>query len=120
MRDIIVNQNNNIKLRCIDEQDVIDIRKYIKLFKTDESINTEFENRFKINITSIVAFGGTDDVSVNLLRDIIPKRCQDEYICYIVPEPLIVMHEDIKSSWHCLLLKCGKPKNVIIYKDGKK
>ncbi len=120
MRDIVVNETNNIKIRCIDENDVIDIRNYIRMFKTDESITKEFKNRFGIDLKSIIAFGDTEDVPKGLLKDIIPKVKQQEYQCYLIPKPLIVIHEDLGSSWNCLLLKCGKPKNVIIYRDGKK
>lgn len=119
MREIIVHQVNNIKMKAIDEEDVKDIRKYIIIFKKDPTISKEFKNRFKISIETLIAFGKTDKVSTNILRDIIPKLENGEYKCYLVPKPLIVMHEDLQSSWSCLLLKCGNPKHVMIYKDGQ-
>ncbi len=118
MRDVVVNETNNILIRRIDENDVIDIRNYIRMYKTDQSIEVEFKNRFGIKLKSLIAFGNTDDVTGTLLKDIIPKVRQDEYCCYLVEKPLIVMHQDLKSSWNCLLLKCGNPKNVIIYRNG--
>jgi len=119
MRDILVNSIHNIKIKPIDEEDVDAIRNYIRMFKQDKSITKEFRNRFNIDLKSLIAFGDTKDVSTSLLREIIPKLKNGEFLCYIVPKPLIVMHEDLTSSWNCLLLKCGKPKYVIIYKDGQ-
>ena len=119
MRDFIVNEQNNYKLKRIDEEDVDAIRNYIRIYKKDESITTEFYNRFKLQLTSIIAYGDTENVKPELLKAIIPKLNQNEYVCYVTPKPLIVMHEDVRSSWNCLLLKCGKPEYIIIYKDGK-
>ncbi len=118
MRDVVVNETNNILIRNIDENDVVDIRNYVRMFKTDKSIEAEFVNRFKIKLKNVIAFGDTADVSTTLLKDIIPKVRQDEFCCYLIEKPLIVMHQDLKSSWNCLLLKCGNPKYVIIYRNG--
>ncbi len=117
----VVNQDAKIYIRIIDDDDLAIIKEAIqnhKSTKYEDMIST----RFGITLTKIICYGESDTMTRNILNNIIPSysnklltKTVKMYHCFVNGSPSIIMHEDVVSSWNCLMTKLNNPKLVVIY-----
>ena len=122
--DILVNKDANIYMRKITEQERNYIRLAIVNHHNGSKLRDEFILKFGFSIKQIIAFGDTNKISYDLLKQIIPETgklpgvprpIHGSYQCYAVKNPSIVLHEDRQASWNCLLQMTSNPEFVVIY-----
>lgn len=130
MKKILVNDllDYNIYLIGISEEENGFVKEIARDYKAGKKRFAEFLNRFNIDLNNVLAYGETSDVSHKLLDNIIPQTRyplaprpkMNSYHCYATNSPSIVMHEDLKSSWKCLMTMVNNPEYVLIYKEERK
>lgn len=140
--EFLVNEPANIYIRSISEEDETNIRNIaVEYTKNKKKATTDFKKLFGVDITHVIAFGETERVNSKILNKIIPdtsvdrqihksyesprielsnstvanKKYGKQYKCYAIPTPSIIMHEDIRSSWNCLMSVLNRPDRVLIY-----
>lgn len=141
-KEVLVNRPANIYLQVISEEQTRTIKDIAVDFKSNkERADSSFKELFGVTIKNVIAFGRTDKVSSQMLNKIIPdvdrdrqvdrsheiprielsastiknKKYGSQYKCYAVPTPSVIMHEDIRSSWNCLMSVVNHPEYVLIY-----
>lgn len=117
---------NMIKITESESKHVSELK--VKYKKENQTIAMEqFEKLFGFQISRIVAHGSTKDVSLSFLRSIIPqahyklqpRHISGSYRCYAKKEnetTNLVLHENVESSWSCLMSVTGRPDYVLLYK----
>lgn len=78
----------------------------------------QFKKTYNIDVKHIVAMGESN-APVNILRDVLQYDKLYGYNCYAIPNPtgLVKLHEDVRSSWNCLMAVMGAPKLLIMFKE---
>ena len=104
----------------------------------DSNIKNEeyIKDNFGIIDTDIITYGDTSEISDKILGKIISQvttehkifninvnrssiELRKHYECFVVKDyhkRYVPIHEDLKSSWNCILAKYHNPKYVLIYK----
>lgn len=123
------NSDYDICVIPISDEDNEFIEQIVADYKKGNKRYSDFIKRFNISLLDVIAFGETNDISYKTLGEIIPEerypmaaRVRENgrtYRCYANPNPSIVMHEDLKSAWKCLLSTLSNPDYLIVYKDHK-
>ena len=138
MAEILINEKSNVWCKPITEEDVEYIRKCRQIIKdiddnrsikekekAKEPIYDGFKRKLGIKYKSIIVFGSTENKpDRKFLNKIIPvddKGRKNEnnhsvYKCFVIDHvSTVVLHEDMGSSWNCLMTKINKPKCLIVY-----
>jgi len=122
MKPIKLNDDETYIMSITEPQYNI-IEDVIKI-KSKSERDEEFNKHFNMSINCMIAYGETSDVDTSLLRVLIPEETypmqprarHKSYKCYANSKPSIVMHEDLASSWNCLMSVMNNPKYCLIYK----
>jgi len=120
-REFEVNDVVNMIVITEDENNLI--KTLIKDYGNKQN-QEQFKKLFNTEISRTVMFGSTDDVTISSLRSIIPtvnyrlmpRHESGSYRCYANENPSIILHENVESSWNCLMQVSGRPQYVLIYK----
>jgi hypothetical protein len=117
--------NEQLKLYCsaLTQKELEDIELMCSSYnnETKKRIEKSILEKYNIHIVNIKLLGKTDEVSNMTLAKLIPivsyamRSGVNQYKCYVIETPSIVMHEDAKSSWKCILTKLEHPEYAIIY-----
>lgn len=123
-KHIVINPHTKINMIVLTEEEVEHIRSIVdRLKKGCDQCTKEFQDKYGIPPRNVLSFGDTSSVSVTLLNKIIPKHNYTSaprpkigsFHCYVVHDPTIVLHEDVFSSWNCLMHSASNPKFILIF-----
>lgn len=123
---ITINEDKGIYLIKLDTELYLFVKEIVDDYKQGNIRNYEFENVFGFNIKQILSYGDPKEISKKLLDFIIPHHKQQlttkdgrhSYKCYVNDTSTVVLHEDTRSSWSCLMILLNHPENVLIYKTN--
>ncbi len=114
-----------IYVGVVTSDSILHIKEHIDIFKSLKNPidHSQFLSKFKkewgFELPNLIAYG---DVTIpyDLLSSITEYSRSNGYKCYVLKDgaktPGLILHEDAKSSWNCLLEKLHKPSHLIIFK----
>lgn len=122
---MIINDSLNVSIIVLNNGDYEFVKEIIEDYKKGKLRNYEFNQKFNIDLKQVMSFGDPKEVTKQFLEKfipevnnkLIPRPNHKSYKCFVSKTPSIVLHEDAKSSWNCLMAKLNNPSNVLIYKN---